>query len=67
MHRSNGISFHPHLNVTTGAVVKHYWAKKMNVDPTDVILVSIMPCTAKKHEAARPEMGGTTEDGRKFK
>lgn len=39
-----------------GAVVKTYYAKKMNIDPRDIIVVSIMPCTAKKYEAKRPEM-----------
>lgn len=39
-----------------GAVAKTYYAKKAGVDPKDVIVVSIMPCTAKKFEAQRPEM-----------
>lgn len=39
-----------------GAVAKTYYAKKAGVDPKDVIVVSVMPCTAKKFEAARPEM-----------
>lgn len=39
-----------------GAVAKTYWAKKMGLDPTRVAVVSIMPCTAKKYEAKRPEM-----------
>ncbi len=39
-----------------GAVIKHYYAKKINVDPKKVINVSVMPCIAKKFESARPEM-----------
>ncbi|HNV72493.1 MAG TPA: [FeFe] hydrogenase, group A, partial [Candidatus Ozemobacteraceae bacterium] len=39
-----------------GAMIKHYWAKKMGIDPAKVAVVSIMPCTAKKFEAQRPEM-----------
>jgi NADP-reducing hydrogenase subunit HndD len=39
-----------------GAVAKTYYAKKAGVDPKDVIVVSVMPCTAKKFEAQRPEM-----------
>ncbi len=39
-----------------GAVTKTYYAEKMNIDPRDLIVVSIMPCTAKKYEAKRPEM-----------
>jgi NADH-quinone oxidoreductase subunit G len=39
-----------------GALVKTYWAEKMNIEPSKIYSVSIMPCTAKKFEAARPEM-----------
>jgi iron-only hydrogenase group A len=39
-----------------GALAKSYWAEKAGVDPASVVVVSIMPCTAKKHEAKRPEM-----------
>lgn len=38
-----------------GAVAKSYYAKKSNIDPKDIVVVSIMPCTAKKSELARPE------------
>ncbi|NLO86886.1 MAG: 4Fe-4S dicluster domain-containing protein [Clostridiales bacterium] len=40
-----------------GAMVKTYYAEKMNIDPKDIVVVSVMPCTAKKYEAARPELG----------
>ncbi len=39
-----------------GSMIKNYWAKKMGLDPASVYVVSIMPCTAKKFEAQRPEM-----------
>ncbi|KAB3530703.1 NADH-dependent [FeFe] hydrogenase, group A6 [Alkaliphilus serpentinus] len=39
-----------------GALAKTYYAEKENVDPKDIVVVSIMPCTAKKAEAARDEM-----------
>jgi iron-only hydrogenase group A len=39
-----------------GAVIKSFFAKRENVDPSRIVSVSIMPCTAKKFEAARPEM-----------
>lgn len=39
-----------------GAVVKTYYAEKAGIDPKDIVSVSIMPCTAKKAEALRPEM-----------
>ncbi len=38
-----------------GAIAKSYLAKNMNVDPARMRVVSIMPCTAKKGEAKRPE------------
>ena len=39
-----------------GAVVKSFYAKKENLDPKKIVCVSVMPCTAKKAECARPEM-----------
>jgi iron only hydrogenase large subunit-like protein len=39
-----------------GAVLKTYYAKKMGLNPKDVFVVSIMPCTVKKYESARPEL-----------
>jgi iron-only hydrogenase group A len=39
-----------------GAVAKTYYAKKYKLDPRDIVVVSVMPCTAKKFEAKRPEM-----------
>lgn len=39
-----------------GAVVKSYYADKIGVDPKDIVVVSVMPCTAKKFEIRRPEM-----------
>jgi iron-only hydrogenase group A len=42
-----------------GALVKTYYAKKIGKKPEDIFMVSIMPCTAKKFEAARDEMNGS--------
>jgi len=39
-----------------GALAKSYYADKIKVDPKDMYVVSIMPCTAKKYEIVRPEM-----------
>lgn len=39
-----------------GALAKTYYAQKRGIDPANIISVSIMPCTAKKFEADRPEM-----------
>jgi len=39
-----------------GALSKTYYAQKMKLDPSKIVSVSIMPCTAKKYEADRPEM-----------
>ena len=40
-----------------GAMIKSYFAEKMNIDPHKIVVVSVMPCTAKKFEAKRPELG----------
>ena len=40
-----------------GALVKTFYAEKFNLDPKDIVSVSVMPCIAKKTEATRPEMG----------
>ncbi|MEA1959870.1 MAG: NADH-dependent [FeFe] hydrogenase, group A6 [Bacillota bacterium] len=61
-----------------GSLVKGYWADKMGIDLANIYSVSIMPCTAKKYEAQRPEMNDsgfqdvdlvltTREIGRLFK
>ncbi len=42
-----------------GAMVKTYFAKQEGIDPKDIVSVSIMPCTAKKFEAKRPEMNSS--------
>ncbi len=39
-----------------GALAKTYYAQVRKLDPKNVVSVSIMPCTAKKYEANRPEM-----------
>ena len=39
-----------------GAIIKSYFAEQKGIDPKDIFVVSIMPCTAKKHEKDRPEM-----------
>ncbi len=41
-----------------GAVTKTYYAKKMGLDPEDIFVASIMPCTVKKYESERPELSG---------
>ena len=43
-----------------GAIAKSYYAQKMNIDVKDIVVVSVMPCLAKKYEAAREEL---TVDG----
>ena len=39
-----------------GAIAKTYYPEKAGIDPAKIVSVSVMPCTAKKAEAARPEM-----------
>lgn len=52
----------PHLSTAKspqqmfGAIAKTYFAEKAGIDPAKIVSVSIMPCTAKKAEAAREEM-----------
>jgi iron-only hydrogenase group A len=54
----------PHLSTCKspqqmfGALAKSYYAEKAGIDPRSLGVASIMPCTAKKHEAKRPEMRG---------
>ena len=57
----------PHLSTCKspqqmfGSVAKTYYAAKMGIDPRKIVVVSVMPCTAKKYEAKRPEMMGAFE------
>jgi iron-only hydrogenase group A len=57
----------PHLSTCKspqqmfGALAKSFWAARAGIDPTAISVVSIMPCTAKKREAGRPEMIGAWE------
>ena len=44
-----------------GAIIKSYYAEKNGINPDDIVVVSVMPCTAKKYEAQRPEL---SVDGR---
>ncbi|MBQ2899533.1 MAG: iron hydrogenase small subunit, partial [Oscillospiraceae bacterium] len=40
-----------------GAIIKTYYAEKLGKKPQEIYSLSIMPCTAKKYEATRPELG----------
>ena len=42
-----------------GAIIKSYYAEKAGIDPKNIAVVSVMPCTAKKFEADREELAGT--------
>lgn len=44
----------PHMML--GALTKTYFAQKNGIDPNNIFVVSVMPCTAKKFEITRPEM-----------
>jgi len=44
-----------------GAVIKSYYADKAGIDPKDIFVVSVMPCTAKKFERMRPEMNNEVD------
>ena len=40
-----------------GAMIKTYFAEKEGIDPQNIVVVSVMPCTDKKFECQRPELG----------
>ena len=42
--------------IILGGLIKTYYAKKENIDPKNIVVVSIMPCVAKKHEINKPEL-----------
>ncbi len=42
-----------------GAVAKSFYAQKIGRKPEEIVVVSVMPCTAKKYEAQRPEMNSS--------
>jgi NADP-reducing hydrogenase subunit HndD len=42
-----------------GGVLKTYYAEKNGIDPKDIFVVSIMPCTAKKFESSREELSAS--------
>ncbi len=42
--------------IIMGGLIKTYWAKKQNIKPKDIIVVSVMPCVAKKYEKEKPEL-----------
>ncbi|WPC40568.1 NADH-dependent [FeFe] hydrogenase, group A6 [Clostridium sp. JS66] len=44
----------PHIMF--GTLAKTYMAEKLNIDPSKIVVVSIMPCIAKKYEISRPEL-----------
>lgn len=54
--------FIPHLctsrspQAMLGGIVKTYWSKKKQIDPKNIFMVSIMPCTAKKFEIQRDQL-----------
>ena len=57
----------PHLSTCKspqemfGGLLKTYWCEKNGIDPKDLFVVSVIPCTAKKYECHRPEMKGEVD------
>ena len=59
-------SYHPELiphlttarspHIHSAGALKTYWAKQNKTNPKNIFVVSIVPCTAKKYEASRPEL-----------
>lgn len=44
----------PHIML--GTLTKTYYAEKFNIDPSKIVMVSVMPCISKKYEVIRPEL-----------
>ncbi len=57
----------PHLSTCKspqemfGGLLKTYYCEKNGINPKDLYVVSVIPCTAKKYECTRPEMGGEVD------
>ena len=57
----------PHLSTCKspqemfGGLLKTYYCEKNGIDPKDLYVVSVIPCTAKKYECHRPEMKGEVD------
>lgn len=57
----------PHLSTAKspismqGAIIKTYFANKMNIKPENIVNVVVAPCTAKKYEIRRPEMNDASK------
>ena len=45
-----------------GTIIKTYFAKKVNIDPNNIVNVVVAPCTAKKAEIKRKELSITNQD-----
>ena len=43
----------------SGAIIKTWYAEKMGIDPKDIVVVGIMPCTAKKFETKRNDQAAS--------
>lgn len=43
----------------SGAIIKTWYAEKMGIDPKDIVVVGIMPCTAKKFETKRDDQSAS--------
>lgn len=43
----------------SGAIIKTWYAEKMDIDPKDIVVVGIMPCTAKKFETKRDDQAAS--------
>ncbi len=48
--------------IMLGAITKSYYAEKIGIDPKDIVMVSVMPCLAKKAEAKRSELTKDNND-----
>lgn len=60
-HQLNHMSSCRSPQAILASLVKTYYAEKKNIDPKDITLIDIMPCTAKKYEIQRPEFRGDAD------
>ena len=60
-HQLNHMSSCRSPQAIMASLIKTYYAEKIGKDPKDIILIDIMPCTAKKFEIQRPEFAGEAD------
>ena len=60
-HQLNHMSTCRSPQAILASLVKTYYAEDKGIDPQDIVLIDVMPCTAKKYEIQRPEFRGDAD------